>query len=841
MTERKLYQDIPGGKNSFHSAVLTSFSFSFHHFENQVLRTLKQKWITSVNILVDQRMLDDTLGLSSGQLKNISQTYSISGMQSQGAFHPKINFFIGDKELLVLFGSGNITAGGHGKNHEIFTGLYANSEDHKQLPLILETWQYLQLLTKDIDGYVNERIGITLPSACSLLTSFSRPKHQFYSIDDKIEIALLYNDETSISDQILSLIKPEGIKKIVIICPYYDEDGSTLINFMSKYPNADLAVFLQEEFGLPPNKINNNKRIKFFNWNNTERGQKKIGGKNKYKRKLHGKIFLFSDGETEYCLIGSANATVNGLGSPSKKAVNQEFGALYKSNEIDFYNELGLNGKKIEVDVKNLIRPSNISGDLPTNIRKTKYRIKVVDLKGNKLRIFLEKPLKEKNQKLKLFKINGDDCFEIDLNVENSTTLEIRLSENELRSNLKYCLIADENNETISNKQLINFLDKLDNTNPSESNRTIRQIISTIEGGQINEFEIAEFLNELNENGNIRKNNSKNTRRGKQENELTKDDASEMTYEEAVDRAKNSEDLEKIIHTNSTSRILYSISHLFEIRRDTLIEELMDEEEEGDATKSRVRVVESTVRKKVQFKNISLAQIKLKCVEKMASNYITSIQSFGNTPDHLLDILDYHQLLLVSHILTTVCCFTEYELLKDQKENEWKLKLKDKYQTLMLEILKQFAILCQKCKKKVHDDQELGLHIKQSDAIQKVINNVVLNLNLIECKCGEQFIVEQIYLIGLNIFHSCGIPGNSFETYIENVSKNQGDIYFSTRRVMQLNDKLLRLMEDDNTSFIWIPNHGYCKVIEMNNHELRFKSLYGVYQISKSKIKGRKN
>jgi len=36
MVERKIFNDIPGGKNSFHSAVLTSFSFNFHHFENEL-------------------------------------------------------------------------------------------------------------------------------------------------------------------------------------------------------------------------------------------------------------------------------------------------------------------------------------------------------------------------------------------------------------------------------------------------------------------------------------------------------------------------------------------------------------------------------------------------------------------------------------------------------------------------------------------------------------------------------------------------------------------------------------------------------------------------------------
>lgn len=126
MEEKKLFYEIPGGKYNFHSAILTSFSFNFHHFEFQVLKSLRQRWISSVMVLADQRMLDDVLGVASGNLKQLSQLYSVIGMNAKGAFHPKINFLIGDDKLLVIFGSGNITPGGHGKNHELFTGFYVD-------------------------------------------------------------------------------------------------------------------------------------------------------------------------------------------------------------------------------------------------------------------------------------------------------------------------------------------------------------------------------------------------------------------------------------------------------------------------------------------------------------------------------------------------------------------------------------------------------------------------------------------------------------------------------------------------------------------------------------------
>ena len=108
--------------------------------------------------MVDQHMLDGSIGLASGNLKQLSQSYSVNGIKSTGAFHPKINFLVGDDKLLLFFGSGNITPGGHGKNHELFTTFYADSRDSRQLPILQEAWNYLEGLTHDVEGYNKERI-----------------------------------------------------------------------------------------------------------------------------------------------------------------------------------------------------------------------------------------------------------------------------------------------------------------------------------------------------------------------------------------------------------------------------------------------------------------------------------------------------------------------------------------------------------------------------------------------------------------------------------------------------------------------------------------------------------
>ena len=100
MIEKKLFYEIK--KNAdFHSVVMTTFSFDFHHFEAQILKQIKQKGITNVCLFVDDKMLDESIGFATGNLKSLSSSYSVNGIVSKGVFHPKIALFVGEKEILV--------------------------------------------------------------------------------------------------------------------------------------------------------------------------------------------------------------------------------------------------------------------------------------------------------------------------------------------------------------------------------------------------------------------------------------------------------------------------------------------------------------------------------------------------------------------------------------------------------------------------------------------------------------------------------------------------------------------------------------------------------------------
>ena len=114
--EHSIFLDIPMGKKNgrFHSAVLTTYAIDLIHFDRHLLNTLHRKQICSVNILADYGQMAKSMEyVSPSFMERVGKEYSISNMLCPGAFHPKINFFVGDDSALVLLGTGNLTVAGH--------------------------------------------------------------------------------------------------------------------------------------------------------------------------------------------------------------------------------------------------------------------------------------------------------------------------------------------------------------------------------------------------------------------------------------------------------------------------------------------------------------------------------------------------------------------------------------------------------------------------------------------------------------------------------------------------------------------------------------------------------
>ena len=485
--EHAIFIDIPygGKKGKFHSAILTTYAIDLTYFDCHVINMLHRKQICSVNVFADYKQMVKTMEYVNPLfMNNIGKEYSVTSMDCYGAFHPKINLFIGDEAVLVVFGSGNLTVTGHGKNHETFTGFMVDETNDTHRPLIEECWRYITQFTNQCSPFECNRILHELPENCIFLdSSYKIEPHKLWDVQKGLKAALLYNDNTSILMQLSKIVPFDEVSKITIASPFFDERGETLIMMSELCPKAEINVLIHENCSLPPCRMPENKRITFYNFSETVRGKSNF---KMYDRQLHAKNFHFKTTDAEYCVIGSANATIAGLGTMKQRGVNEEFGVLYVS-EKDFLNELGLKiKKKFKINLKDL-RYSNSD---KKERKHSKYKILFAQYENGKLTVACDKVVPY--SQLVVDYGNAIDLYEVKSDDNCTCLVECKIGKN-----IATCYFVDSDKNCISNKVFINRIAMLEVTNPSQTSRSINRFISLIDDNGYDGLEMASMLTEI--------------------------------------------------------------------------------------------------------------------------------------------------------------------------------------------------------------------------------------------------------------------------------------------------------------------------------------------------------
>lgn len=488
--EHAIFLDIPSGgrDGKYHSAILTTYAIDLIHFDRQLLNQLHRKQICSVNVFVDHNQMEKCMEyINPIYMKKIGMDYCITNMSVRGAYHPKINFFVGYESVLVVFGTGNLTVTGHGKNHEAFTGFMIDENDKTHRPLIEECWQYITKFTKQCGEFERNRILHEIPDNCIYLdSSYVIKPHKMWKVQDGLDAALLYNEpKYGIMQQIIDLVPLDDVQIVTVISPYFDMCGESLISFTKICPNAKINVLIHEDCSLPPCEIPQNKRIVFYDFNETKRSKDKF---RTYDRQLHAKIIHFKTSYSEFCVIGSANATIAGLGTMSISGINEEFCVLYHSKKKDFLSLLGLKTKtKLGVRVNNMNR-TETSQSSDTNCR---LRILSAQFENEKLIVCCNEKIHDE------IIVAVDDGIKILSFKSKCDEKGIYVIETKLDKVPSTCYIVNKDKKRISNIVFINLIDLLETTNPSKTSRSLNRFISRIENEGYEGMEIADILSDI--------------------------------------------------------------------------------------------------------------------------------------------------------------------------------------------------------------------------------------------------------------------------------------------------------------------------------------------------------
>jgi hypothetical protein len=771
MIEKKLFYEIK--KNAdFHSVIMTSFSFDFHHFETQVLKQIKQKGITNVCLFVDEKLLDESIGFFTGNLKSLSSLYSVNSIASKGVFHPKMALFVGEREIMLLQGSGNITSGGHGKNHELFSVLYATEENSTQLPLIIEAWHYLKNITANVKGFSQEKLN-WIENNAPLFKKTKNIKHNFHSISDDIQVALLYNEKTGIFNQLVHLIPHQGITKIRILSPFYDENGALLLSLSQSYSNCEMEVYLQDKKGIHPYKMEKQKNIHFYSWDLTERASKNF---KKYERKLHAKLFIFESKEWNYCLIGSPNASLAAFGQENYSGANDEFAVLYKYKSDEFINEFGIFGTKQKLK---LSTPSEVEEKKTLEKEKNnskKIKILGADKEGRTVLLFLQN-YESNTEILVRFYDSWGTMLEVQTSIELSEKVKIELSPSTPINSVAFLQLFNKKEQPISTKHLLNNVSDLWNTNPSSENRKLMRLTSMIESGEYKLFEVMEYFNTLHSNKSTNANHpSVPSGYSNNEEKTPKDIDHVLSYDEAIAVNTDPKAYQLISKQHHSIKIWDSFEKYLKEYARAFEEDNMDDEEEADASSSRDRKEISYDKKQEYFNSVNILEKRRSIIYKFLNNYLTALNKMELIENKKLGLVDLAMLLIVMQQLFEVThrkATIKNDFNEDNKLNyiydiNGNLSEIGSFAGAMLNILGQFITIASKFSWEDPKDDYVTKklnHYKNISCIKSLFSIAIMKLNYTDINRFHEWFDVTSY----NILSVFGKPNDGFENTIENL------------------------------------------------------------------------
>ena len=104
-----------------HKALLLTYAFDPVFFEQLVLPDLWAGRSSDILVLGDRGEIDASVQSAAEQIWNLGRQYLLAGADVPGAFHPKVFVRLGQRDGIVMVGSGNITSSGWGANRELGT------------------------------------------------------------------------------------------------------------------------------------------------------------------------------------------------------------------------------------------------------------------------------------------------------------------------------------------------------------------------------------------------------------------------------------------------------------------------------------------------------------------------------------------------------------------------------------------------------------------------------------------------------------------------------------------------------------------------------------------------
>lgn len=643
MKSRILLKEIPTGK--FHSAIFTTYSINLYYLEQQVLPLLGSKGIHYVSILADAAMLSNQLehyGYLSQQRK---RNYAVHGIQSRGAFHPKLIFLVGPESILLLVGSGNLTTSGHGKNLEVWNSVYVNSLDDAKYGFAIQAWNYIKQLHSDLGDSANGKLQ-SIEENCFLLANAKEVEATIFDLDAQNQISFHANQtDSSLFSQVSDIVGNDKIERITIMCPFHDSEGKFIQELNKRYNPGQIDVLVQADFGALPFKMKSQSNVRFFEW--TEVMQEK-----QRQSYFHAKNIVIEGKDKYYLISGSANASIAAFGTMTIPATNQESCVIYQSTESDYLEMLSIKSEGKSVNLADYESENETKLTESAQLQRNVF-IKSAEKNFDTVNLIFQVKSPIKNTNIQLFDPKGTRQFEEMISLEPGEHFQQISIPNGL--SLLFAQVSIKG-LAISNKQFITDINAFESTNPSPRNRSLNQIRKLIESGNFSTPKIIDYLNTIYRQKEVKKGISKASELEERNDELPKepdDDLLYLSYAEIQERAKHIDSQEKIHHYVEYKgvRLWESIFSYLKESREKELQAKIDEEETEDINHSSGRSEKKESKPKRSISKSNFEKLKDKVIKFLDSYYDILYKKTIDDKSDQPSLIDLSMYLIMIEIL----------------------------------------------------------------------------------------------------------------------------------------------------------------------------------------------
>ncbi|MEZ5047798.1 MAG: hypothetical protein R2831_12500 [Chitinophagaceae bacterium] len=472
------------GSRRYHSCILTTFSFDFYFFEMKAMKWLRSCGVRNINVFIDGHYYSELMKQATGEEMQLTAGYSLYPVFQKSIFHPKVWMLFGDKEGLLIVGSGNLTNSGNGNNDEIWGAFHFDIRSTENSPIFSAAWNYLSMLSATVRGQMNEKTTRWIVEHSKWLNELPKVKpFQFSDTSQKEKVAFLFNSETfSIWKELSEHISNEKVIEITSISPFYDINGKALQELKSIFPSAEINVVLDES-GLIPSAMQVSKGFTFFDWRDAGVSKVQYAKSENAKSKLHGKIIHFkTKSGPEFCLFGSANVTPEGMGLAGKNS-NAEVSLLIQSEKGGLLNELGIKLKSGKSKKLSDFTATATKSIYETVIKNNQFKVQLLSAEL----IYDELSIHSNGNYAEQFKVVFFDRQNRFLYSQKISKYEqeLKIKLNAELGSFQYVQFADSADEFISNKLLVSDYFLLAKTHPNPKTEDIERIYSEIQNGEL--------------------------------------------------------------------------------------------------------------------------------------------------------------------------------------------------------------------------------------------------------------------------------------------------------------------------------------------------------------------